>query len=133
MAVFESDAHLYNVLQSVFDRLAAHPRQIESFTHSNLVIRMTFTEPDAEVLLDGRQPPLEVFYGPRPGKANMEFSMPADLLHQIWLGRESTSQAFFSGRIKTKGNFLKAVQFLDLFREAERVYPAVAAEHGLEG
>lgn len=131
MAVFDSEAQLYTVLQGVFDRLAAQPHQIESFTRSNLVIRMNFVDPVAEVLLDGRQPPLEVFYGPRPGKANMEFTMPADLLHHIWMGQESTSQAFFSGRIKTKGNFLKAMQFLDLFREAERIYPAVAAEHGL--
>jgi hypothetical protein len=131
MAVFDSETQLYTVLQGVFDRLAAQPHQIEGFTRSNLVIRMNFVDPVAEVLLDGRQPPLEVFYGPRPGKANMEFTMPADLLHYIWMGQESTSQAFFSGRIKTKGNFLKAMQFLDLFREAERVYPTVAAEHGL--
>lgn len=131
MAIFNSEDQLYTVLQSVFERLAGQPHQIEAFTRSNLVIRMNFTDPKAEVLLDGRQPPLEVFYGPRPGKANMEFAMPADLLHAIWLGRESTSQAFFSGRIKTKGNFLKAMQFLDLFREAERVYPSVAAEHNL--
>lgn len=110
MAVFESEAQLYTVLQGVFERLAAQPRQIAGFTHSNLVIRMNFLDPQGEVLLDGRQPPLEVFYGPRPGKANMEFTMPADLLHQIWMGEESTSQAFFSGRIKTKGNFLKAMQ-----------------------
>ncbi|HXF63875.1 MAG TPA: SCP2 sterol-binding domain-containing protein [Caldilineaceae bacterium] len=131
MPVFSSEEQLYTVLQSVFERLNANPKHIASFTRSNLVIRLNFTDPTAEVLLDGRQPPLEVFYGPRPGKANMEFTMPADLLHRIWLGEESTSQAFFSGRIKTKGNFMKALQLLDLFREAERVYPAVAAEHRL--
>jgi hypothetical protein len=131
MPVFATDEQLYAVLQSVFERLAAHPKNIESFTRSNLVIRMNFTDPSAEVLLDGRQPPLEVFYGPRPGKANMEFTLPADLLHSIWLGEESSSQAFFSGRIKTRGNFMKAMQLIDLFREAERVYPAVAAEHNL--
>jgi hypothetical protein len=131
MPVFTTDEQLYSVLQSVFARLAAHPKNIESFTRSNLVIRMNFTDPTAEVLLDGRQPPLEVFYGPRPGKANMEFTLPADLLHSIWLGEESSSQAFFSGRIKTRGNFMKAMQLIDLFREAERIYPAVAAEYNL--
>jgi hypothetical protein len=131
MPVFSSDEQLYTVLQGVFDRLATQPRHLETFTRSNLVIRMHFTEPAAEVLLDGRQPPLEVFYGPSPGRANMEFTMPADLLHKIWLGEESTSQAFFSGRIRTKGNFMKAMQLVDLFRAAERVYPAVAAEYDL--
>ena len=131
MAIFDSDHQLYDVLQSVFERVSEHPSNIAAFTHSNLVIRMNFVNPEAEVLLDGRQPPLEVFYGPRPGKANMEFTMDADLLHQIWLGQESTSQAFFSGKIKTRGNFMKAVQLIDLFRECERVYPDIAASHNL--
>lgn len=131
MAVFDSDQHLYSVLQSVFDRLSAEPARIEAFTRSNLVIRMRFSDPAAQVLLDGRQPPLEAFYGETPGKANMEFTMPADLLHRIWLGEESASEAFFSGRIQTQGNFMKAMQLLDLFRACEHVYPDVAGQHNL--
>jgi hypothetical protein len=131
MAVFESDQQLYDVLQGVFERLNAEPGKLASFTRSNLVIRLTFTDPTAEILLDGRQPPMEVFYGPRPGKANLEFTMPADLLHSIWLGEESTSGAFFAGRIKSKGSLLQASHLIELFREAENVYPSIAAEHQL--
>ncbi|MFN2201217.1 MAG: SCP2 sterol-binding domain-containing protein [Caldilineaceae bacterium] len=132
MAVFESDQQLYSVLQSVFDRLAAEPRNADKLAKTNLVLRMNFTDPAAQVMLDGRHPATEVFYGPTPGKANMEFSMSADLLHHIWMGDMSTSQAFFSGQIKTKGNFMKAMQLIELFRECERVYPAVAAEYDLQ-
>lgn len=131
VAIFQSDQQFYAVLNSVFERLAANPANIDTFIHSNLVVRLNFVNPTAEILVDGRQPPLEVFYGPSPGKANLEVTMSADLLHAIWIGDESTSQSLFSGRIKTKGNLLRATQLLDLFREAERVYPAVAAEHGL--
>lgn len=131
MAVFADEQQFYTVLQRVFDTLAEEPDQLASFTHSNLVIRLRFSDPTAEVLLDGRQPPLEVFFGPRPGAANLEFSMPADLLHAIWIGDESTSQAFFGGRIKSKGNLMRATHLVDLFREAERVYPAIAAEFQL--
>jgi len=132
MAIFQSEQQLYTVLQSVFEAVVATPANIESFTRSNLVIRMQTEDPVAEILLDGRQPPLEVFYGPRPGKANLEVTLNADLLHQIWMGAESASEAFFGGRIKTKGNLLKAMQLLDLFRECEAVYPAIAAEHDLK-
>jgi putative sterol carrier protein len=132
MSVFESDHQLYSVLQSVFERLAAEPANTDQLIQSDLVIRMNFTEPTAQVLVDGRRPELEVHYGPVPGKANMEFSMPADLLHRIWMGEASSSHAFFSGQIKTKGNFMKAMQLVDLFRECERVYPAVAAAHRLQ-
>jgi putative sterol carrier protein len=131
MAVFRSDEHFYAVLQQVFERVQAYPEQIAAFTHSNLVIRIQTSDPEAVVLLDGRQPPLEVFYGPRPGKANLEVRLPADLLHAIWMSNESASSAFFSGRIQTKGNFMKAMQLIDLFRAVEQVYPAIAAEQKL--
>ena len=131
MAVFASDQELYAVLQSVFERLGAEPEKIAPFTHSNLVIRILLSDPSAEVLIDGRQPPLEVFYGPRPGNANLEFSLPADLLHRIWIGEESTSAAFFSGRIKSKGSLLKATHLIDLFRDIEEIYPAIATEYQL--
>ncbi len=131
MAVFTDDVQFYQVLQRVFDRLADDPEKLAPFTQSNLVIRLRFTDPEAEVLLDGRQPPMEVFYGQRPGEANLEFFMAADLLHAIWMGSESTSQAFFSGRVKSKGNLMRASHLVDLFREAERVYPEIAAEFEL--
>ena len=133
MAIFHSTEQLYEIIQTVFERLTASPADIATFTHSNLVIRIRLTDPTAEILLDGRQPPLEVFYGTRPGRANLEFALPADLLHQIWLGEESASRAFFSKRITTKGNVLKARQLIDLFRECEKVYPAIAEMHNLGG
>ena len=57
MPTFQSPEQLYTVLQDVFKKLAEQPEHIETFTRSNLVIRMNFTNPHAEVLLDGRQPP----------------------------------------------------------------------------
>jgi putative sterol carrier protein len=128
MAIFHSTEQLYAILQLVFEQVSTQPAQLEPFTKSNLVIRIRLQNPTAEVLLDGRQPPLEVFYGERPGQANLEISLPADLLHAIWLGTESASGAFFGGKVKVKGNMMKALPLMDLFRECERVYPQIAAE-----
>jgi hypothetical protein len=133
MAVYDTDQQFYQVMKDVFDFIAQHPQHIESFTRSNLVIRMRTTDPDAEIMLDGRQPPLQVFFGQRPGLANLEISMPADLLHDIWLGRESSHKAFYTGRIRTSGNLLKAMQLGEVFQEAERIYPTVARKYGLPG
>lgn len=131
MPVFRNDQELYSVLQDVFERVKEKPEQIQAFTKSNLVIRMRFRDPQAEVLLDGRQPPLEVFFGERPGRADLEMAMPADLLHQIWLGETRLRDAFFSGAIQTQGNVFRAMNLSDLFREAERAYPGVLAERDL--
>ncbi len=122
MAVYADAAQLYAVLQHLFDTIKERPGAIESFTRSNLVVRLRLTEPDAEVLLDGRQPPLEVFFGPRPGKADLELTMAADTLHQIWSGQRKLRDLFFGGQIQTKGNLFRAMELADLFREAERVY-----------
>jgi len=131
MAVYESTEQFYTIMKDVFEQVIQHPDAIASFTRSNLVIRMNTTDPAAEILLDGRQPPLGVYFGERPGRANLEIGLTADLLHAMWLGIESTQQAFLSGRIRTRGNLLKALQLVDLFAAAERVYPAVAQQHGL--
>lgn len=133
MAVFESSEQFYQVMKDVFDYVVQHPQHLESFSKSNLVIRMSITEPEAEILLDGRQSPLEVFFGPRPGRANLEISVPADLLHDLWLSKESTRAAFFTGKIKTRGNLLKAMQLTEVFAEAELIYPTVARRYGLPG
>lgn len=128
MPVYATADDLYAILEQVFIRVKEKPDHIKTFTLSNLVIRMRFSNPEAEVLLDGRQPPLEVFYGTRPGAADLELSMPADLLHQIWLGQAKLKDAFFGGQIQTKGNILRAMKLTDLFREAENAYPQVLAQ-----
>jgi alkyl sulfatase BDS1-like metallo-beta-lactamase superfamily hydrolase len=122
MAVYADAPQLYTALQRVFDTVKERPDAIESFTGSNLVVRLRLTEPDAEVLLDGRQPPLEVFFGPRPGKADLELTMAADTLHLVWSGQRKLRDLFFGGQIQTSGNLFRAMELADLFREAERVY-----------
>ena len=133
MAVYESTEQFYAIMKDVFEQVMQHPDSIESFTRSNLVVRMNTTDPEAEILLDGRQPPLGIYFGERPGRANLEITLTADLLHAMWLGSESTQQAFLSGRVRTRGNLLKAMQLIDLFAAAERIYPAVARQYGLPG
>jgi len=122
MPVYADAEQLYRVLERVFERVKESPGAIESFTSSNLVIRLRLTDPEAEVLLDGRQPPLEVFFGTRPGKADLELTMTADLLHDVWCGQRKLKDAFFGGEIQSIGNIFLAMNLTDLFREAERAY-----------
>lgn len=131
MPFYASETQLYDVLQAVFDRVRQHPEHIQTFTRSNLVIRMYFADPQGQVLLDGRQPPMEVFFGERPGRADLELTMQADDLHAIWMGQKRLRDSFFNGDIKTRGNVFRASKLTDLFREAERAYPNVLAELGL--
>ena len=130
MPVYADAEQLYAVLRRVFDTVKEDPDAIESFTSSNLVIRLRLTEPDAEVLLDGRQPPLEIFLGPRPGKADLELTMAADILHEVWSGQRKLKDLFFGGQIQTSGNVFSAMKLVDLFREAERAYALIQRSDG---
>ncbi|MBK8051534.1 MAG: hypothetical protein IPK16_33275 [Anaerolineales bacterium] len=49
MAVYQSSEQFYQVMNDVFSYVIEHPQHIESFTRSNLVIRMRTTDPDAEI------------------------------------------------------------------------------------
>lgn len=130
MPVYADAEQLYTVLRRVFDVVKERPGTIESFTSSNLVIRLRLTDIDAEVLLDGRQPPLEVFFGARPGKADLELTMTADLLHEVWSGQRKLKDAFFGGQIQSSGNIFLAMKLTDLFREAERAYMLIQRNGG---
>lgn len=122
MPVYTDAEQFYTVLRRVFDTVRERHDAIETFTSSNLVIRLRLTDPDAEVLLDGRQPPLEIFFGERPGKADLELVMTADILHEVWTGQRKLKDAFFGGQIQSNGNLFLATKLTDLFREAERAY-----------
>ena len=133
MAVYADAEQFYAVMKEVFDFVVQHPQHIDSFTRSNLVIRMRTTEPDAEILLDGRQPPLQVFFGPRPGWRTWRSRCRPTCCTTCGWDKESTHKAFYTGRIRTSGNLLKAMQLGDVFQEAERIYPTVARKYGLDG
>lgn len=132
MNVFQSSEQFYSVMREVFEKVAEEPERTKAFTRSKLVIRMKTTHPDAEILIDGRHTPFEIFYGHRPGNADVEIMLTAGLLHQIWLGHASTRDSFFSGKIRTRGNLLKVMQLTELFYECERVYPEIARRYSLK-
>lgn len=114
MPKFANAAHFYDRAEKCFATLHDNPAQTESFSHSNLVLRICLLNPKAELLFDGRQPPLEIFYGERPGEANITLTLEADLLDEIWRGMHDLRQLLFSGKIQSEGNLLKAAPVIDL-------------------
>lgn len=125
MHAFPTVEKLYGVLENLFEQVQRQPESVHSFAHSNLVVRINVVDPSAQILLDGRQPPMEVFLGPRPGQANFELTLKADLLHQIWMGEISLVKALFDGSIETKGNIVRAQPFIDLLQACGPVYKSL--------
>lgn len=125
MHAFQTTEKLYGVLENLFDRVQRQPESVDTFVHSNLVVRINLIGPSAQILLDGRQPPLEVFLGLTPGQANFEITLKTDLLHQIWMGEVSLHSAIFKGAVKTDGNLARAQPFIELFQACGPVYQEI--------
>lgn len=123
MSIFQNEEQVYQTVQIAIERLAEIPERTASFSHSNLVLRICLINPAAELLLDGRQPPLEVFYGKSPGEANITLTLEADLLHELWLGKQDLRQMLFNGQIQTTGNLLRAIPIIDMLTAFQDVYP----------
>ena len=131
MPFYQSAEQFYDVIRELFTRVMSSQAATDQLAKSNLVIRINTHAPDAQILIDGRGHPVEVLFGETLGGADLELTLDADLLHEIWLSETKLRDAFFSGKIATKGYVFKAIQLTDLFREAERLYPLLLQEKGL--
>jgi len=130
---FYTDSEMfYAVMTKLFEQVAADATATGQFKRSKMAIRFRCTGPEAELLIDGRHNPVQVAFGPQSqaGRVDLDLTLPADLLHDIWLGRVRLRDAFGDGRMKVGGNIFKAMQLGDLFRRTEALYPVILQEMG---
>ncbi|MCB0236586.1 MAG: SCP2 sterol-binding domain-containing protein [Anaerolineae bacterium] len=130
MAVFASSDDFYAVMQVIFDRLIADPAATKDFQSRKMIVRIKGTDPEVELLLNGKTNPIQASMGPQPGKADLGLLISVDLLHRILTDQESLRAAFMDGRMKVTGNVFRAMQLADLFRKIEAIYPQVMQEQG---
>jgi len=130
MAVFAASDDFYAVMQTIFERLIADPTATQDFQSRKMMVRIKGTNPAVELLLNGKTTPIQVSFGPQPGRADLELVIAVDLLHGILTDQESLRAAFMSGRMKVTGNVFRAMQLADLFRKIEAIYPQVMHEQG---
>ena len=130
MAVFASSDDFYAVMQVIFDRSIADPAATKDFQSRKMIVRIKGTDPEVELLLNGKTNPIQASMGPQPGKADLGLLISVDLLHRILTDQESLRAAFMDGRMKVTGNVFRAMQLADLFRKIEAIYPQVMQEQG---
>ncbi len=130
MAVFATIEEYYNVMRRLFERMRDENGAEGVIHQARLVLRLRTTDPQAVITVNGRRKPMEITYGENHVQADLDITLPADLLHDIWLNRVSLRESFFAGEIKVKGPIVRAMQVAPLFEAAERLYPQVLAEQG---
>ena len=126
MPFFTNSEELYEVLKLLFSRIGENdPGAARAISRSRLLMRLRLSSPSAIVTFNGRQDPLEIFYGASTLRPDIELDMPADMLHQILLSELPLKKAVASGKMKVRGPFLKAFVFGDIFRSGQALYPQI--------
>jgi len=130
---FYSDTELlYSATRVLFARISqGDSHAADGVLKARMVIRMRTSDPEGELVLDGRQPPLKTSFGSTTLRPELDIQMAADTLHRILLGELALGKAFSGGLLKIKGPILKTLPLADLFHQGQRYYPDVLRELGL--
>jgi hypothetical protein len=134
MAVFSSTEQLYASLRVLFARIEAeNPQAADAMLKSRLLFRFRCSAPDAVLLIDARQRPLQIAYGAdNTIKPDLDVKLTTDTLHQILMGQLTLTKAVGSKKLIPTGPVWKTMTLADLFNHAKTIYPQVLQEQGLD-
>ncbi|NOZ29361.1 MAG: SCP2 sterol-binding domain-containing protein [Chloroflexi bacterium] len=131
--MFDDVNLFYELAGELFRRLIARPGVIEQVRQAGQVFRFVSRKPATQITVDVRDTEPRLILGPSDLPADITVTADARTLHRVWLGEERLRDVLFSGRVSVEGPFLKALALVDLFRQAEALYPEILRERGLLG
>lgn len=132
MATFTDEAQFVDVMQALFTRMAAEdPQAADGLLKKKLCVLLRCTDPAAVMLFDGRKRPLAISYSADSIKPDLDVAVTCDALHYILLGDLRLSKAIGSKQLKPNGPVWKVTPLVDLFHQAQKIYPEIAHAYGI--
>lgn len=116
MAAFSSEAEVYEFLGGVFRRGMDDADLVAKLEPTGIVLRITYTDPDAVITVDmpGKEIHEGAGLGPEP---NVELFMTADTGNRFWLGKVILPVALAKGQVRAKGPVAKLLKVLPLAKQ----------------
>ncbi|MCW2716498.1 sterol carrier protein [Pseudonocardia sp.] len=113
MAAFTDEAEVYEYLGGVFRRGMENPALVEKLKPSGVILRITYSDPEAVITVD--MPESKIFEGVGVGpEPNVELFMTADTGNKFWLGKVVLPVALAKGHVRAKGPVAKLLKVLPL-------------------
>jgi|WetSurMetagenome_2_1015567.scaffolds.fasta_scaffold25848_3 hypothetical protein len=134
---FYTDAEtFYGVMGDLFSQVMATPDLFKPLRDGKVLLRISTSQPDTILVVDGRSVPPRFLIGRTPdGKVDVGLTLAADVLHNVWLGKIGLRDAYLAGRIRLDSSPLKALSLmtglLEMFHFVEGLYPGVLQKRGL--
>lgn len=131
MPTFRDAEQLYGVLDRLFARLSQDARSAEALAAGGFVLRFRYTEPQAQVTLDLRGPPIRWELGESALAPDLEMMQSADVAHRFWLGELDVPRAIATRQVVSRGPVHKALKLLPAVKGVFPIYREVLREAGL--
>lgn len=132
MAFFASPNRFYACLGDVLTRIQKDaPAVSDGVSASRLLIRLKCTTPAAEIMLNGRQRPFQISFGPSKLRPDLEMELSGDTLHRLLLHEITTKKAMAGGLIKVRGPAWKLSPLIGVIQAGREFYPQALKKHRL--
>ena len=131
MPTFESSDELYKVLGGFLAELVENPDLRPKLKSANIALLVTYTEPEAQMLLDTRcDPPAVTMNVPADAAYDVGLLMSADDGHWFWLGSLNMPLALAKRQLRMSGSMGVVMKLLPSMQPAFKLYKEYLAENG---
>ena len=135
MGVFKDAEALYECLGTLFSTVAQDPVLGPKLAGSGLVIRFVYSDPDAQITVDTKNPPpagqfFTIHLGACDLKPEVLMTMKADVCHTFWLGKVNLLFALARRQIVAEGPIPKILKLLPIISPAYKLYPEILKKIG---
>lgn len=122
MSTFKSADEVYNYIGKMFETAVTDPTFIEATKDSELVIRLTQTDPAAVILIDFPGQKVTCGDAALGAPATVDLRMSSDDSHKFWLGKLNFTLALAQRKVKMEGSRTKALKLLPLTKPLFATY-----------
>jgi hypothetical protein len=133
---YKDTKELYDIYGHLMERLLTDEKIGPKFGSAGIIIKFIYTDPDAEITIDLKNPPSKPGYygsyylGPCNVKEDVWSKQSADFSHSFWHGYENPVAAVAKGKISQGGNIVAMLKLLPVIKPAFVLFPKVLVDMG---
>lgn len=131
---FKDANEFQDVLGAFLASIMDDPKIGNAFASTNALVKVAFSDPEAVMWLDCREPTPAVWSETRESQVteepDMVLTMTADNGHRFWLGRLSLPIALANRKVKVKGSTAMLMKLLPVLKPVYRGYEQFLIERG---
>ena len=122
MSTFKNADEVYDYIGKMFETAVTDPTFIEATKDSELVIKLTQTDPTATILIDFPGQKVTCGEAALGAPATVNLRMSSDDSHKFWLGKLNFTLALAQRKVKMEGSRTKALKLLPLTKPLFATY-----------